>query len=63
VDHAIALVDEHGLEALSPRKLAVDQGVTPMALYWHAADKEALLDALGERLFSGVELPEPQAGW
>jgi len=51
VDHAIALVDEHGLEALSPRKLAVDQGVTPMALYWHAADKEALLDALGERLF------------
>jgi AcrR family transcriptional regulator len=34
-----------------------------MALYWHVEDKQALLDALGERMFASVELPEPVDGW
>ena len=61
VDAALAIADAHGLEALSIRRLAKEVGVTPMAIYWHVADKEALLGALGERLFSEIELP-PEAG-
>lgn len=63
VDAALDLVDREGLDALSLRRLAVSLGVTPMALYWHVADKDALLDALGERLFAGVALPEPVDDW
>ena len=63
IDAALAIADEHGLEALSIRRLAKEVGVTPMAIYWHVADKEALLDALGERLFSEVELPPPAPRW
>jgi AcrR family transcriptional regulator len=63
VDAALDLVDREGLEALSLRRLGVALGVTPMALYWHVADKDALLDALGERLFAGVVLPEPVDDW
>src|SRR5690242_8978859 len=54
VDAAMAIADEHGLEALSIRRLAKEVGVTPMAIYWHVADKEALLEALGERMFSQI---------
>ena len=63
IDAAMAIADEHGLEALSIRRLAKEVGVTPMAIYWHVADKEALLGALGERLFSDVELPPPAPRW
>ncbi len=63
VDAALELVDHEGLDALSLRKLAVSLGVTPMALYWHVADKTALLDALGERLFAGIKFPQPAADW
>jgi len=59
----MAIADEHGLEALSIRRLAKQVGVTPMAIYWHVADKEALLQALGERMFSEVELPPEGASW
>jgi AcrR family transcriptional regulator len=63
VDAALDIADAEGLDALTIRKLAVALGVTPMALYWHVADKDALLDALGERIFSSVDLPEPAADW
>jgi AcrR family transcriptional regulator len=35
-----------GIAGLSMRSLAKDVGLTPMALYRHYADKEALIDAL-----------------
>ncbi|HEY5183456.1 MAG TPA: TetR family transcriptional regulator [Actinomycetes bacterium] len=60
VDAAIALADEHGLEALTIRRLAAEIGVTAMAPYWHFKDKEELLEALGERMFAEVELPPAQ---
>ncbi|MGH9019910.1 MAG: TetR/AcrR family transcriptional regulator C-terminal domain-containing protein [Acidimicrobiales bacterium] len=63
VDEALALADRLGLEELTLRKLAVQLGVTPMALYWHLRDKDALLDALGERLFASIELPAPVDDW
>lgn len=51
VDAALALADSEGLEALTIRRLAQALGVTPTALYWHFADKQAVLDALGDRLW------------
>lgn len=59
VDVAMALVDAEGLDRLTLRRLAEHLEVTPMALYWHFRDKDALLAALGERLFSSIEFPEP----
>ena len=38
--------ERHGLEGLSLRDVARDVGITPMAIYRHYANKEALVDAL-----------------
>ena len=51
VDVALRLTDAEGLEAISFRRLADEFGVTPMALYWHFDDKEALLAAIADRLW------------
>jgi TetR/AcrR family transcriptional regulator, tetracycline repressor protein len=59
VDGAIALADTEGLDAVTIRRLAQDQKVTPMALYWHFKDKGELLDGIAERLFADVRLPAP----
>ncbi|WP_306214095.1 TetR/AcrR family transcriptional regulator [Actinoplanes sp. RD1] len=56
---AVTLADAEGLEAVTIRRLAQENGVTPMAMYWHFNDKESLLDALAERLLDDVVLPEP----
>jgi TetR/AcrR family transcriptional regulator, tetracycline repressor protein len=56
VDRALALADAAGLDALTIRKLATELGVTPMALYWHFRGKDELLEGLGERLWSEVDL-------
>lgn len=50
LDAALAIADEHGLEAVSMRTLADRVGVTPMALYRHVKDKAALLDGMVGRL-------------
>ncbi len=59
VSRAVALADAEGLDAVTIRRLAQENGVTPMAMYWHFNDKESLLDALAEHLLESVELPEP----
>ena len=40
------LFDDKGLEAVSLRNVAKKVGITPMAIYRHFEDKEALIDAL-----------------
>ena len=66
LDRALAIADADGVDALSVRRLARELGVTPMALYWHFENKEALLHALGDRLLAGIDptldarLPWPQ---
>jgi len=40
------LFDEKGIEGLSLRSVAKKIGITPMAIYRHFEDKEALVDAL-----------------
>jgi AcrR family transcriptional regulator len=59
VEVALSLVDAEGLDRLTLRRLAEHLEVTPMALYWHFRDKDALLSALGEHLFSSVTYPAP----
>ncbi|AWB90959.1 TetR family transcriptional regulator [Aeromicrobium chenweiae] len=60
VESALRIVDEQGLEALTVRKVADEFGVTPMALYWHFSNKEALLDAVGDLVVSTVREPDPK---
>ena len=43
---ALALVDAHGLESLSMRRLGSELGVEAMSLYRHVPNKDALLDAM-----------------
>lgn len=58
VASALRIVDEQGLDALTVRKVAEEFGVTPMALYWHFSNKEALLDAVGDAVISDVRAPD-----
>jgi AcrR family transcriptional regulator len=51
VTMATAVVDAEGIDALTIRHLAQELGVTPTALYWHFADKQALLDAVADQLW------------
>ncbi len=64
VDRALALADAQGLDGLTIRRLAQELGVTPMALYWHFRSKDELLGALGERVWSEIDIAlDPAAPW
>ncbi|WP_326550810.1 TetR/AcrR family transcriptional regulator [Micromonospora sp. NBC_01813] len=53
---ALAIADADGLDAVTLRRVAAAWNVTPMALYWHFKDKDALLDALVERILGELDL-------
>jgi len=40
---ALALIDAHGVEALSMRRLSETLGVFPSAIYWHVPSRNALV--------------------
>ena len=54
VDAALELADDVGLEAVSLRNIADLLRVTPMALYRHVENKDALLDAMADELYADV---------
>lgn len=60
---ALTLADQHGLAALSMRKLAEALQVEAMSLYNHVANKEALLDGLVERVVAEIEVPTAGGDW
>jgi AcrR family transcriptional regulator len=62
---AVAFIDEHGLDALSMRKLGAELGVEAMSLYNHVANKADLLDAVSDRLYTDVlaAYGEPTGDW
>ncbi|MGI8657849.1 MAG: TetR/AcrR family transcriptional regulator C-terminal domain-containing protein [Candidatus Limnocylindria bacterium] len=63
LDAAIALADRRGIGALSMRKLAQELGVEAMTLYYHVANKEAILDGIVDIVVSEIELPPADAAW
>lgn len=54
---ALALIDEGGLEALSTRRLATALDVSAMTLYSYFPDREALLEAVTQLLYSEITPP------
>ena len=61
---AIKRADARGLEQVTMLKLAGELSVTPMALYWHFANRDALLDAMAEEVASDVAYQDrPGVGW
>lgn len=61
---ALDLLNEQGLDQLSLRKLAARLDVKAPSLYWHVADKNALLALLAESVFADclTRIP-PGAHW
>jgi TetR/AcrR family transcriptional regulator, tetracycline repressor protein len=51
---AVAILDDYGIADLTMRRLARELGVTPGALYWHFADKQALLGAVADDVLASV---------
>lgn len=61
---ALGLADAEGLEAVSIRRVAAELGVTPMALYWHVANKDELLAAMGDSLYDDLHVElDPAQPW
>jgi AcrR family transcriptional regulator len=60
---AMKLADQGGLESLSMRKLGQALGVEAMALYYHFANKERVLDGIVDLAFGEIELPAIGADW
>lgn len=62
VEAAIRLIDEHGLPALTMRRLGASLSVEAMSLYQYFPNKDALLSAVRSNLFLQIEgLPDPEA--
>lgn len=61
VDAAIAFADQEGLASMSMRRLADALGVTPMALYKHVRDRDALLDGMVDRVVGSILSPSATA--
>lgn len=59
IDAALAIIEAEGEAGLAMRPLAAQLGVTPMALYRHFADRDALLLALVERVSDEISIPSP----
>ena len=59
VDAALELLHEQGLDAVSMRRVAARLGVSPIPLYSRVGNKEALLDAIADRMLRDL-VPD---GW
>ena len=63
VERALTVMDTEGPDAVTIRRVAQEFGVTPMALYWHVANKDELLAAMGDALLAGVTPPPATGTW
>jgi AcrR family transcriptional regulator len=60
---AMRLADEHGMDALSMRKLGSVLGAGAMSLYHYVANKEELLDGMVDLVFAEIEFPTSEGDW
>ena len=63
IDVAIQLTDKEGVGALTMRRLAQELGVEAMSLYYHVSNKDEILDAMVDWVFSQIEAPSPGDDW
>ena len=65
LDAALSVLDDGGLAGVTMRAVARRLAVTPMSLYNHFANREALFDALHEAVLAHAPLPrlDPRASW
>lgn len=64
VEAAVQVADRGGLGQVSMRNIGKELGVEAMSLYHHfAGGKAAVLDALVDRVFAQVDLPDPHRPW
>lgn len=64
VEEALRLVDQEGIDALTMRSLARRVDVEAMSLYAHIPNKDALLNAVADRVASELRLRlEPGRSW
>jgi AcrR family transcriptional regulator len=54
-DQALSIIDEEGMDGLTMRRLAMRLGVQAASLYTHFPNKEAVLDAIAERLAKRID--------
>jgi AcrR family transcriptional regulator len=60
---AVAFADQHGIDALSMRRLGEAVGVEAMSLYNHVANKGDLLDGMIDVVFSEIDMPSGATDW
>ena len=63
LETALRLADMGGLESFSMRKLGQELGVEAMALYYHFANKDEIVDGMVDLVFAEVELPTASPDW
>lgn len=63
VRKAMEMLDAHGLQKLSMRKLAAELGAAPMSLYWHVPTKDALIELCLDEVYGEFPHPEPDDDW
>jgi AcrR family transcriptional regulator len=63
VRKALEMLDEHGMQKLSMRKLAAALGAAPMSLYWHVPTKDALIELCLDEIYGEFGRPDPDADW
>ncbi|EFQ82937.1 transcriptional regulator, TetR family [Aeromicrobium marinum DSM 15272] len=63
VDAAVRVADRGGLVDVSMRNVGAELGATAMALYHHVANKDEVLDALANWVFTRIELPSGTGPW
>jgi AcrR family transcriptional regulator len=63
LDTALRLADQGGIDRLSMRNLAGELGVGAMALYYHFANKDEVLDGIVDLVYREVGLPPSGPDW
>ena len=65
---AVSLLQQHGLDGVTFRRIAAELGVTAPTLYWHVESKRELLDLVAEELLRRhsatlMDRPPPGQPW
>ena len=63
VEAALHVMDSEGLEAVTMRRIGRELGVEAMSLYNHVEDKDDILNAVTERVFTEFDYPEFNGDW